>query len=74
MGGKDSVKRVEKSVKFTVYEDSYKSRQFSIKENLVEQFFSEKLENKKLLAKKMVKSKIRVTTDVNLVVSTIEKL
>ena len=74
MGGKDSIQPVDRSVRFTVYEEKYKDQQFSIKGAVVEDFFNEKLENKKLLAKKMVESKVRITADVSLVVSKIERL
>lgn len=39
---------------------------------MLKDFFMEKLENKKLLTRKIVKSKIRVTADENLVSLTID--
>lgn len=39
---------------------------------MLKDFFLEKLENKKLLTRKIVKSKIRVTADENLVSLTID--
>ena len=62
----------ERLVKLKVYEDRYKDQILTISGSKLEDFYKEKLENKKLLAKKMVKSKIQITTDHNLVILTIK--
>ena len=68
----DSIKCIENSLKFKLYKGLYIyisiiSIIFSKSCAMLKDFFLEKLENKKLLTRKIVKSKIRVTADENLV-------
>ena len=68
----DSIKCIEDSLKFKLYKGLYIyisiiSIIFSKSCAMLKDFFLEKLENKKLLTRKIVKSKIRVTADENLV-------
>ena len=68
----DSIKRIGRSIQFKGYENLYKNQQFSISSAIIEKF-KKKLENKKLLAIKMVKFKIQFTTNENIVILTIER-
>ena len=68
----DSIKRIGRSIQFKGYENLYKNQQLSISSTLIEKF-KKKLENKKLLAIKMVKFKIQFTTNENIVILTIER-
>ena len=68
----DSIKRIGRSIQFKGYENLYKNQQLSISSTIIEKF-KKKLENKKLLAIKMVKFKIQFTTNENIVILTIER-
>ena len=66
IGGEDAIKPSERMIRFQVSEEQHQRKMFVVTSTMIQDVFKENIENKKLLALKMIKTKVTITADENL--------